>query len=344
MIERTVLGPGHTISRLIKGGWHLAGGHGTVDRAQAIRDMAAFVDNGITTFDCADIYTGVEALIGDFLRAYPAMRDQVRVHTKFVPDLDSLATLDRAGVARIIDRSLRRLGAERLDLVQFHWWDWSIPGWVEVAQMLDELRVAGKIAGLAVTNFDTPHLAALLEAGLPIIANQVQYSVIDRRPEHGMVELCARYGVHLLCYGTLAGGFLGEDWLDQPEPQILENRSHIKYKLIIDEMGGWSSFQRLLVALKSVAEARGATIGQVAMRWALYRPRVVAAIVGATSVRHLAENAKLPTLRLSSADLTTIEAAMAQASGPKGDCFELERDRGGRHGRIMKYNLNVADV
>ena len=344
MIERTVLGPGYTISRLIKGGWHLAGGHGAVDRAQAIRDMAAFVDAGMTTFDCADIYTGVEALIGDFFRAQPTMRERVQVHTKFVPDLDKLATLDRAYVGRIIDRSLRRLGVERIDLMQFHWWDWSVPGWLEAAGLLDELRIAGKIAGLAVTNFDTPHLAALLDAGLPIVANQVQYSVIDRRPEHGMGDLCARHGVHLLCYGTLAGGFLGEDWLGRPEPQGLENRSHIKYKLIIDEFGGWSRFQGLLVALKAVAEARGATIGQVAMRWVLYRPRVAAAIVGATSVRHLAENAKLSTLRLSSADLAAIEAAMVRAPGPKGDCFDLERDRDGRHGRIMKYNLNVADV
>ena len=110
------------MSRLIKGGWHLAGGHGAIDSDQARADMAQFVEAGITTFDCADIYTGVEALIGSFLRAYPSLAKQVQVHTKFVPDLAVLKTADRPYVESIIDRSLTRLGTECLDLVQLHWW------------------------------------------------------------------------------------------------------------------------------------------------------------------------------------------------------------------------------
>ena len=77
-VERTDLAPGKTISRLIKGGWHLAGGHGDIDPKQAIDDMAAFVEAGITTFDCADIYTGVEELIGQFRAAYPDLADKVQ--------------------------------------------------------------------------------------------------------------------------------------------------------------------------------------------------------------------------------------------------------------------------
>ena len=65
-VERIELAPGYSISRIIKGGWHLAGGHGIIDPDQAVRDMAGFVEAGITTFDCADIYTGVEELIGRF--------------------------------------------------------------------------------------------------------------------------------------------------------------------------------------------------------------------------------------------------------------------------------------
>ena len=64
VVETTDLRPGHSISRVIKGGWQLAGDHGSVDRSAAILDMEAFVDAGITTFDCADIYTGVEEMIG----------------------------------------------------------------------------------------------------------------------------------------------------------------------------------------------------------------------------------------------------------------------------------------
>ena len=140
VIPRIALSGDYSISRIIKGGWHLAGDHGDIDPEQARKDMATFVDAGITTFDCADIYTGVERLIGSFRRAYPAHAKQVQIHTKFVPDLSDLRSLDRAHVEATIDRSLTRLGQERLDLVQFHWWDFAIPRYVETALELDRLR------------------------------------------------------------------------------------------------------------------------------------------------------------------------------------------------------------
>ena len=118
-VERFEIEPGYDISRLVKGGWHLAGGHGRIDRAEAVRDMVAFVEAGITTFDCADIYTGVEELIGDFRAAHPSLAPHTQVHTKFVPDLGRLGRMTRTDVERIIDRSLRRLRMERLDLVQY---------------------------------------------------------------------------------------------------------------------------------------------------------------------------------------------------------------------------------
>jgi aryl-alcohol dehydrogenase-like predicted oxidoreductase len=118
-LERIEIAANYEISRLIKGSWHLAGGHGPIDRARAIEDMAAFVEAGITTFDCADIYTGVEALIGEFRRAYPDLADRVQIHTKFVPDFDQLPHLEPAQIEAIIDRSRSRLGVDALDLVQF---------------------------------------------------------------------------------------------------------------------------------------------------------------------------------------------------------------------------------
>ena len=226
---------------MLKGGWQLAGGHGVIDPATALDDMDRFVAAGITTFDCADIYTGVETLIGSWLarrRARGVSEPPMQVHTKYVPDLDRLPTHARADVVRGIDRSLSRLGVERLDLVQLHWWDYDVPGYVEAAGWLDELRVAGKIRHVGLTNFDLPRLREIAAAGIPIASHQVQYSVLDRRPAEGMAEFCAAHGIGLLCYGAVAGGFLSSRYVRAADPAApLENRSLVKYRLIIEEWG-----------------------------------------------------------------------------------------------------------
>ena len=340
MIPTLALAPGYTISRLIKGGWHLAGGHGSVDRQQALRDMAAFVKAGITTFDCADIYTGVEELIGEFRKQYPALARQVQIHTKFVPDLDRLATLQPAEVEAIIDRSLRRLGVETLDLVQFHWWDYALPRHVEIALELERLRRHGKIRHIGLTNFDLPHLRQIVEGGVPVVSHQVQYSLLDERPRGAMAEYCAAQSIGLLCYGTVAGGFLSNAWLGREAPVELGNRSLTKYRLIIDEFGGWDMFQQLLELLQRVALRHGADIASVATRLVLDRPGVAAAIVGATNTAHLAQHQKIAALNLLDDEVRDIAALCAGRRGPSGEVYALERDREGPHGRIMKYTLN----
>ena len=189
-------------------------------------------------------------MIGDFRRMYPEHAGKVQIHTKFVPDLCDLPRVDRSYVERIVHRSLERLGVERLDLVQFHWWDFEVPGYVETALELERLRRAGKIRHLGLTNFDVAHMSELSAAGAAIVSHQVQYSLLDDRATHGMVEFCEANGIWLLCYGTVCGGFISEGWLGMPAPpQAFENRSLTKYRLIIDEFGGWELFQRLLSVL-----------------------------------------------------------------------------------------------
>jgi aryl-alcohol dehydrogenase-like predicted oxidoreductase len=343
VIPRISLTGDYAISRIIKGGWHLAGDHGAIDPAQARKDMATFVDAGITTFDCADIYTGVELLIGSFRRAYPTHAKQVQIHTKFVPDLSDLHSVDREHVEAIIDRSLTRLGQERLDLVQFHWWDFAVPRYVDTALELDRLRRAGKIAHIGVTNFDTPRLAELVDAGIPITAHQVQYSLVDDRPDHGMTAYCRLHNIALLCYGTVCGGFLSERWLGKPAPPAdLANRSLVKYKLIIEDFGGWSLFQELLGVLGRIAKVKDTDIASIATRAILDRDQVAAAIVGAVNTRHLPAHAQIGELRLNEADLASIGDVIRRREGPAGDIYHLERDRTGAHGRIMKYELNAG--
>jgi aryl-alcohol dehydrogenase-like predicted oxidoreductase len=341
-VERINLAPGYEISRLIRGGWQLAGDHGPVERESLNAGFLAFYDAGITTLDCADIYTGVEEMIGDFRRHLANARGaealaRLKVHTKFVPDLALLPTLSRADAEAIIDRSRARLGMERLDLVQFHWWDYAQPRCVEALLHLKALQQAGKIAHIAGTNFDAAHLATFAAAGVPLTSIQVQYSLLDRRPAGTFTATASHTG--LICYGALAGGFLSSRWLGASDPaESLTNRSLIKYRLIIDECGGWDAFQALLVVLDRIAQAHAVPLSAVAARWVLDQPGVSAVIIGARHAGHLADTLAIAALRLSATDHAAIAAVLPP--GPQGDVYALERDRDGRHGRIMKYNLN----
>lgn len=341
-VETRVLADGYRIPRIVRGGWQLAGDHGIVDRERALADMAKFVDAGLNTADCADIYAGVEDLYGEFntRRAADGLPRQ-QVHTKFVPDYGDLAIVDAAYVRRIVERSLQRLRVERLDLVQFHWWDYTVPRFVEAAQALKALQQEGLIAQLGGTNFDLPHTEILLDAGVPLVSMQVQYSVLDRRPRALLASMCKKRGIQLLCYGTLAGGFLTERWLGLAEPvEALSNRSLVKYKLIIDEFGGWTRFQSLLRALKCIADRHVVQLSTVAIRWVLDQPAVAAAIVGARYSNRISDTLEVFQLRLDAADHALLDPILTASPGPSGEPYGLERDKTGPHGRIMKYDLN----
>lgn len=345
MQHRINLRDDYSISRVIKGGWQLAGGHGHIDEQQAIADMREFVRAGITTFDCADIYTGVEEMIGKFLKKHQhefisGELPAVQVHTKYVPDLDALATMTKADTEKIIDRSLKRLGVERLDLVQFAWWDYSVPRYVEVCLHLAELQKAGKIRYIGATNFNVNSLREMLDAGCPIITNQVQYSVLDGRPSGPMQDFIQQRHMSYLCYGSVAGGFLTEKYLGASERQYTENRSLVKYQLIIDEIGGFDQFQHLLKVLKSIADEHGVNIAEVAAQYVLQQDGVAAVIVGARNARHLQSLQRMAGLNLNMSEIGQIQSVIKKGKAVPGDVYDVERDRHGPHGRIMRYNLN----
>ncbi len=344
-VERREIRPGYSISRILKGGWQLASGHGeAIDRERAVADMAAFVEAGVTSFDCADHYLGVEQMIGDFRRARPDLARRMQIHTKYVPDWDALPTLSRADTVRIIDRSLARLGVEALDLVQFFWWNWAVPGAVEAALVLKDLQQEGKIRHIGVTNFTTPQLAQMIDAGVPVVVNQLQYSLVDHRPERSQLDYCRANGIAVVTYGHLLGGFVSGDWIGAPEAvEPFANRSLRKYKLIVEDFGGWGLFQELLLALKAIGDRQGVGPGEVALRWTLDRPGIDGCIVGATSTRNLARNTRVFDIALTDADRAALEAIRARRTGPAGDCYELENDRTGRHGRIMRPNQNALE-
>ena len=316
----------------VRGCWQLSRGHGpewSRERAFAALDEAA-ARPGSLFLDCADIYTGAEQLLGDWLAARPDSAGQVVVFTKFVPDLDALATMDRRTVRDSVLRSRDRLGVEALELVQFAWWDLSQPGWLRAAEWLTELGEEGVVRNIGVTNFDCGALTALLDAGIPVVSNQVQFSLLDRRPRQGMTDLCLQRGVTLLTYGALAGGLLSD-----AAGALAPSRSLVKYRLIADEVGGSAVLERACAALADVAGRHGSTVADVAVAYALRQPAVGAVIVGLSRSGRVVGARRL---RLEPDDDRRLEAAVPDTV--PGEVFGLERDLGGPHGRIMRCNLN----
>ncbi len=340
---RVELAPGYSISRVITGCWQLAADHGATEGGLEswVGRWTRAVEAGFTTFDCADIYTGVEELLGGFSRRL-SEPERLQIHTKYVPDRASLPTLRRSDVERSVDRSLNRLGREVLDLVQLHWWDYDVPGYLEAAGWLADLQRAGKIRHLGVTNFDLPRLREIVEAGVGVVSAQVQYSVLDRRPAGEMVGWCRQNGIRLLCYGTLAGGLLtaAARGAEDPGPAPAANRSLVKYRMIVDEAGGWGALQEILTALAAVAERRGVPVETAAIRWILDRPGVAAAIVGASKRDRLPAYGRLDEPEWSAEAWTELVAALASQPGPAGPVYGLERDPASRHMAILRTNLN----
>ncbi len=341
-IESFELTPGVVVPRIVVGLWQLSAGHrgGQLDRTAAIDALERYVQAGLGTFDVADIYTGVEELVGQLVQRM-GVSSRIRVHTKFVPDVAALPTIDRHYVERIVDRSLARLGVESIDLVQFSWWDYQVPGYVETLGWLGELQCEGKIRLVGTTNFDPPRLRELANSGVQMVSHQVQYSLLDRRPEHALVRHCLSEGASLLCYGTLAGGFLSERWLEAADARDhWSNRSLQKYRLTIDGYGGWEAFQDLLRGLHRIADRRQVSIANVAARAVLESSGVGAILVGARDARHLEDNLRTLQMRLDAEDREAIESLLSRNPGPQGDVFGLERIPGGPHAALMRTDLN----
>ena len=148
--------------------------------------------------------------------------------------------MTRSVVEDAIGISLSRMGVKCLDLLQFHWWDYGDRSYLDALGHLADLQREGKIRHLALTNFDTERLGVIADHGIRIVSNQVQYSLIDRRPESRMAPFCQDHAMTLLAYGALLGGLLSEKYLGRPEPRRpeLDTASLQKYKNMIDAWGG----------------------------------------------------------------------------------------------------------
>ncbi|MBR6406123.1 MAG: aldo/keto reductase, partial [Lachnospiraceae bacterium] len=220
--------------------------------------------------------------------------------------------------------SLKRMHREALDLVQFHWWDYNVPGMLETAFDLVKLQEKGKIRNIGMCNMDTEALKLFVDAGIPVVSNQAQYSMFDRRPERTLLDYSAEHGIYTFAYGTLAGGFLAERYMGKAY-EAPETRSQVKYMQIIEDSLGWEGMQKLLPVLKEIAEHHNVTIPNVATQYVLNQKSVGAVMVGTRNSRHVASNLSTLSFDLTAEEMQTIRDFIAQYPTPDGECYELER-------------------
>jgi len=322
------------ISRILNGMWQVAGAHGYIDPTSAIDSMINYHNAGFTTWDLADIYDPAENFVGDFRRKLlkengeQALAD-VTALTKFVPNP---GIMTRPIVEQSINQSLSRMDLKTLDLIQFHWWDYNDTNYLSALDNLSDLRDEGKIKHVGLTNFDTERMQIMLDHGLKLVSNQVQYSLIDLRPQVKMEKFCKQHDIGLLTYGTLCGGLLSEKYLGKPEPLRgeLNTASLQKYKNMIDEWGGWSLFQELLKTLDEIAQKHDVGIANVATRYILDKPKVAGVIIGVRLgiSEHIAENSRVFEMKLDNDDNDKIKAVISKSRdlfASIGDCGDEYR-------------------
>jgi aryl-alcohol dehydrogenase-like predicted oxidoreductase/enamine deaminase RidA (YjgF/YER057c/UK114 family) len=326
-LDHLALASDLTISRVVTGLWQIADMERdgkTLDLAATAEHMKPYVDAGFTTFDMADHYGSAELIAGLYRTAHPELPTQL--FTKWVP---KPGPISRDDVRIAVERAVDRLRGKPIDLMQFHAWTFADAHWLDALSHLNDLKRDGLIRHVGVTNFDAAHLRIAVASGIPILTNQVSFSLLDQRAAGKLSTVCAQYGVKLLAYGTVAGGLLTARWQRRPEPpkDDLKTWSLMKYGRFMQAAGGWSALQRVLDVTAQIAEKHQVSMANVACRYILDAPAVGGVIVGARlgERAHIEDNARIATLRFDDADRAMLQDVLATLTPIPGDCGDEYR-------------------
>lgn len=289
----------------------------TADEATSFATFDAFVDQGFTALDTADVYSRwvpgndseSERIIGRWLKAR-GNRASVHIFTKVGSDLGQGKTdLSAAWIAKAVEDSLTRLQTDYIDLYQSHWPDPTVQQ-DETLEAYDRLVQAGKVRWIGASNYDANLLGEALAVsdtkGLPRYQTlQNEYNLYTRDKYEGATQdLVLQNGLSLIPYYSLAAGFLTGKYRNKADLEQGQRGSSVGRYL--DEKG-----LKVLAALDQVAASTGATLAEIALAWVSAQPGVVGPLASATSVAQLESLARGARLVLSPEDLAVLTAAGA---------------------------------
>jgi len=321
------LAPNLKISRVITGLWQIADMEKDGQQLDPIKSAAhltPYVEAGFTTFDMADHYGSSEIIAGTYRKTNP--NQPVQLFTKWVPKPGKVA---KQVVREAVEKALERMQSTSIDLLQYHAWNYADASYLDQLFMLQELKEEGLVKQLGLTNFDAAHLRIVATSGIKIVSNQVCFSLLDQRAAGEMAAVCKEFDIGILAFGTVAGGFLTEKWLNVPEPSQdeISNWSLMKYKRYIDTSGGWEKFQSLLNTIHKIAIEHDVSVANIASKFILEQPAVAAVIIGARlgESNHIGRNQSLFEFELSAEEINTIQEALGTLDEIPGDCGDEYR-------------------
>jgi aryl-alcohol dehydrogenase-like predicted oxidoreductase len=299
------------------GAWAIGGYFwGGSNDDDAVKAIHAAMDQGIDAIDTAPIYGcgHSETLVG---RAIKGRRDKVLILTKCglrwgttegerffdfeLPEgkrLTGYKNVRAASIMKECDDSLRRLGVDVIDLYQVHWPSSSAPA-EETMDALSRLHDQGKIRFFGVSNYNAEQLAEAARHA-PLVSNQIEYSLLQRGIEGDALPECRKRNIGVLAYSPMCLGILtGKVLMDREFPPSDIRHGHAWYQP--------QNRKRVLEALAEIspiAEAHGATLGQMAVAWIVAQEGITTALVGARNAQQAVENAAAAHIRLTADEQT----------------------------------------
>jgi len=288
MEKRKIGNSNLNVSSICLGSWVFGGDcWGEVDDAESIRVVEEAVSGGINFIDTAPIYGSgrPEEVIGKTLKG---ISGEVLVATKFGLEKKGSSIRPNSSASFIrkeIEGSLKRLGVATIDLYQCHWPDPNVP-LEETFGELKKLILEGKIRYIGVSNFDKDLLEKASKIA-PIVSNQVQYSLLDRRIEEDLVPFSRKNNISILSYGALGGGILTGKYKTPPQLKKGDVKSFF-YQFYKEPF--WGKAKELVKVLEEIAGKHRVPTSDVAINWVLSLKIVASCIVGCRTTRQLKEN------------------------------------------------------
>jgi len=312
------------VSVITFGAW-AAGGWmwGSTDRNDAIEAIRAAYDLGVTSIDTAPIYgQGTsEDIVGEALKEIP--RDQVQLLTKFGmrwdleagdfafhsknnqgEDIEIYKFAGKDSVIYECEQSLKRLGTDYIDLYQIHWPDSTTP-LDETFEAVGRLIEQGKVRYAGVCNYDAK-LMAEAERTLPLVSNQIPFSMVNRAVEEETVPYCIKHNKAVLAYSPLERGLL----TGKIHPGYTFQEGDHRAKLPHFQPDFVEKTNILLERIKPLADDKGVTLGQLVLRWTVERPGITIALAGARNAKQAVENAKAMDINLSDDEIEFVNAVV----------------------------------